>query len=239
MKRALFVCTGNRARSQMAEGLLRHLAGDRFEVHSAGTVPRGLAGETVAVMGEIGIDISGQWSKHVDEFAGQPFDFVITVCNSARESCPLFPGDGKRIHWDVANPIEAQIRGNSLEGALRAARDDLKRRIEGLLREEAPESPARAVLKLPWRKRISLFWRLWRDVRVPVGAKLLLPGLGLYLLSPIDIIPDFIPVLGYLDDVLILLLGLWLFLRLCPRNLLDEHLRELQEESGRSSGGAG
>ncbi|MEX0801698.1 MAG: arsenate reductase ArsC [Dehalococcoidia bacterium] len=136
MKRALFVCTGNRARSQMAEGLLRHLAGDRFEVHSAGTVPKGLATETVSVMGEIGIDISGQWSKHVDEFAGQEFDYVITVCNSARESCPVFPGEGKRIHWDVANPIEAQVRGDSLESALRIARDDLKGRIEEFLAQE-------------------------------------------------------------------------------------------------------
>jgi arsenate reductase len=135
-KRALFVCTGNRARSQMAEGLLRHLAGDRFEAHSAGTVPKGLAPETMAVMGEIGIDISGQRSKHVDEFAEQEFDYVITVCDSARQICPVFPGQGKRIHWDVENPMQAQLRGDSLEEALRKARDDLKSRIEAFLAAE-------------------------------------------------------------------------------------------------------
>ena len=136
MKRALFVCTGNRARSQMAEGLLRHLAGDRFEVESAGTRPAGLAAETVEVMAEIGIDISGQWSKHVDELAGKEFDYVITVCDSARQVCPTFPGQGKVLHWDVEDPIEPQRRGASLEGALRKARDELRGRIEEFLREE-------------------------------------------------------------------------------------------------------
>lgn len=137
MQRVLFVCTGNRARSQMAEGILRHLAGDRYEVHSAGTRPSGLAAETVAVMAETGIDISGQWSKHVDEFADQPFDYVITVCDSARQSCPAFPGGGERIHWDVEDPVEAQVRGTSLADALREARDVLRERIEGFLRERA------------------------------------------------------------------------------------------------------
>src|SRR3970282_1749750 len=107
MKRVLFVCTGNRARSQMAEGLLRHLAGDRFEVHSAGTQPKGLAEQTVEVMREIGVDISGQRSKHVEEYAGQAFDYVITVCDSARQSCPVFPGDGERLHWGYDDPSSA------------------------------------------------------------------------------------------------------------------------------------
>ena len=133
MKRVLFVCTGNRARSQMAEGFLRHLAGDLFEVHSAGTRPSGLAAETVEVMAEIGIDISGQRSKHVDEYEGQAFDYVITVCDSARQSCPVFPGGGRRIHWDVEDPIEAQMRGASLADALRDARDVLRGRIEAFL----------------------------------------------------------------------------------------------------------
>lgn len=136
MKRALFVCTGNRARSQMAEGLLRHLAGDRFEVESAGTRPSGLGEATVNVMAEIGIDISSQWSKHVDELAGKRFDFVITVCDSAKEACPTFPGEGMRLHWSVEDPIEPQRRGASLEEALREARDELRSRIEGFLREE-------------------------------------------------------------------------------------------------------
>ena len=110
MKRVLFVCTGNRARSQMAEGLLRQMAGDRLEAHSAGTEPKSLAEETVAVMREIGIDVSGQRSKSVDEFAGQEFDYVITVCDTARESCPVFPGGGKRLHWSVADPADTQCQ---------------------------------------------------------------------------------------------------------------------------------
>ena len=133
MKRVLFVCTGNRARSQMAEGLLRHLAGDRFEAHSAGTKPKGLAGQTVEVMREIGIDISGQRSKHVEEYAGQPFDYVITVCDSARQVCPVFPGGGQRIHWDVEDPLYAELRGESTAQALRDARDELRRRIQEFL----------------------------------------------------------------------------------------------------------
>ena len=228
-RRVLFVCTGNRARSQMAEGLLRHLAGDGFKAYSAGTDPKGLSPLAVTVMREIGIDISLQRSKSVEEFAGQRFDYAITVCDNARESCPVFPG-GTRIHWSVQDPAAAEARGEAALDAFRAARDELRTRIRDFLRREAADSPARAMLKLPWRSRISLFWRLLRDARVPLGAKLLLPGLGLYLLSPLDIIPDFIPVVGYLDDLLVLLLGLWLFLRLCPRELFHEHLRRLMEE---------
>jgi len=136
MKRVLFVCTGNRARSQMAEGLLRHLAGDRFEAHSAGTQPKGLAAHTVEVMREIGIDVRGQRSKHVDEYAGQPFDYVITVCDSARQSCPVFPGGGQRIHWDVEDPADAELRGEPTAQAFRDARDELRRRIQEFLRTE-------------------------------------------------------------------------------------------------------
>jgi len=136
MKRVLFVCTGNRARSQMAEGLLRHLAGDRFEVHSAGTQPKGLAEQTVEVMREIGVDVSGQRSKLVDEYAGQTFDYVITVCESARQVCPVFPGGGQRIHWDVEDPLHAELRGESSLDAFRAGRDELRRRIQEFLRTE-------------------------------------------------------------------------------------------------------
>lgn len=144
MKRVLFVCTGNRARSQIAEGLLRHLAGDRFEVHSAGTKPKGLAEQTVEVMREIGVGISGQRSKHVEEYAGQPFDYVITVCDSARQSCPVFPGGGERIHWDVEDPLYAELRGESTVQALRDARDELRSRIEGFLRTvSGGDSPGR------------------------------------------------------------------------------------------------
>src|SRR3990172_9765195 len=111
MKRVLFVCTGNRARSQIAEGLLRHLAGDRFDVFSAGTEPKGLIPLTIEVMRESGIDISGQRSKGVEEFEGQEFDYVITVCDTARQACPAFPDGGKRLHWSVEDPAGAGGRG--------------------------------------------------------------------------------------------------------------------------------
>ena len=93
-KRVLFVCTGNRARSQMAEGLLRHLASDRFQACSAGTEPKAVGHLTVEVMEEIGIHIRGQRSQSVEEFAGERFDYLITVCDSARERCLAFPGGG-------------------------------------------------------------------------------------------------------------------------------------------------
>ncbi len=135
MKRVLFVCTGNRARSQMAEGLLRHLASDRFQACSAGTEPKGIARLTVEVMREIGVDVSGQRSKSVAEFAGERFDYVITVCDSARERCPAFPGGGERIHWSVEDPAAAEAGGEPSRQAFRAARDELRARIEGFLQQ--------------------------------------------------------------------------------------------------------
>jgi arsenate reductase len=137
VKRVLFICTGNRARSQMGEGLLRYFAGDRFDVHSAGTLPSGLADETILVMKEIGIDVAGQWSKHVDEFAGQTFDHVITVCDSARQECPVFPGAVEMLHWDVEDPSDTFARGGTLIDAFRVARDELRRRIKEFVRETA------------------------------------------------------------------------------------------------------
>ena len=136
MHRVLFVCTGNRARSQMAEGLLRHLAGDRFEVYSAGTEPKSLAPQTIEVMAEIGIDVSAQRSKSVNEFLGQQFDYVITVCDVARESCPVFPGAARQLHWSVEDPADAEARGVPMLDAFRAARDELHRRIAQFVREE-------------------------------------------------------------------------------------------------------
>ena len=106
-QRVLILCTGNSARSQMAEGLLRHLAGDRFEVFSAGTKPVGLNPNAVKAMSEVGIDIANHRSKSVDEFLGQQFDYVITVCDNAKESCPIFPGDGARIHQSFEDPAAA------------------------------------------------------------------------------------------------------------------------------------
>lgn len=122
-QRVLILCTGNSARSQMAEGYLRHVAGERFEVFSAGTKPVGLNPNAVAAMQELGIDISGHRSKSVDEFAGQQFDYVITVCDNARESCPIFPGNGKRIHQSFDDPASASADRQPQE--FRRIRDEL------------------------------------------------------------------------------------------------------------------
>jgi arsenate reductase len=106
-ERVLILCTGNSARSQMAEGLLRHIAGDRFEVFSAGTKPVGLNPNAVTALAEVGIDISKHRSKSVDEYIGQQFDYIITVCDNAKESCPIFPGSGERLHHSFEDPAAA------------------------------------------------------------------------------------------------------------------------------------
>jgi arsenate reductase len=125
-KRVLILCTGNSARSQMAEGLLRHDAGERFDVESAGTKPGMVRPEAIAVMKELRIDISGHRSKHVDEFEGQRFDYVITVCDHARESCPVFFGAAKRIHQSFDDP--AALKGSEQErfAVFRRVRDELR-----------------------------------------------------------------------------------------------------------------
>ncbi|HUK15287.1 MAG TPA: arsenate reductase ArsC [Bryobacteraceae bacterium] len=128
-QRVLIVCTGNSARSQMAEGLLRHEAGDRFEVFSAGTKPTQVRSEAIAVMDEIYIDISHQRSKSVDEFVGQPLDFVITVCSSAKETCPIFPGDVKRLHWPFDDPAAVSGSEEVRRAAFRRIRDQIHGRI--------------------------------------------------------------------------------------------------------------
>jgi arsenate reductase (thioredoxin) len=103
-KRVLILCTGNSARSQIAEGLLRHDAGERFEVESAGTKPSMVRPEATAAMGELGIDISGHRSKSVEEFDRQHFDYVITVCDNAKEACPVFFGEAQRLHHGFDDP---------------------------------------------------------------------------------------------------------------------------------------
>lgn len=124
-EKVLFLCTGNSARSQMAEGLLRYLGGDRFEVFSAGTHPGFVRPEAIAVMRELGMDISGHRSKSVDEFLGRPFDFVITVCDHARESCPVFPGPARRIHWSLEDPAAATGDEAERLAVFRRVRDEL------------------------------------------------------------------------------------------------------------------
>ena len=106
--KVLFLCTGNSCRSQMAEGLLRNQAGDRFDAASAGTRPAGLNPLAVRAMAEIGIDISSQESKHIDSLADQQFTHVITVCDNAREACPTFPATTQSLHWSFDDPAEAQ-----------------------------------------------------------------------------------------------------------------------------------
>ena len=125
-ERVLILCTGNSARSQMAEGLLRHDAGGQFEVESAGTKPGSVRPEAIAVMHELGIDISGHRSKHVNELDGDLFDYVITVCDNAKESCPLFPGAVERLHHGFEDP--AAVNGSDEErlAVFRRVRDELR-----------------------------------------------------------------------------------------------------------------
>ena len=113
----------------MAEGLLRHDGGAAFEVASAGTKPSLVRPEAVAVMREIGIDISGQRSKHVDEFAGRSFDFVITVCDAARESCPLFPAATRRVHWSFDDPAAATGTEEGRIAVFRRVRDEIRSKL--------------------------------------------------------------------------------------------------------------
>ena len=129
-KRVLILCTGNSARSQMAEGLLRHIAGDRFDVHSAGTIASFVRPQAIKAMQEIGIDIGPHRSKSVDEFAGQQFDYVITVCDNAKQNCPVFPGKTERIHWSFDDPAEATGSDEEITTVFRRVRDEIRRRLE-------------------------------------------------------------------------------------------------------------
>lgn len=128
-KRVLILCTGNSARSQMAEGLLRELGGSRFEVESAGVISSFVRPQAIEAMKEIGIDISGHRSKSVDEFAGQKFDYVITVCDNAKENCPVFPGSTKRIHWSFDDPADAAGDEAEKLAIFRRVRDEIKNRL--------------------------------------------------------------------------------------------------------------
>ena len=137
-KRILILCTGNSARSQMAEGLLRHDAGDRFEVFSAGTNPSQVRPEAVAVMREVDIDISGQQSKSVEQFTGQNFDYVLTVCDNAKESCPIFSGKTITIHRNFEDPAVVQGSEEGRFAVFRRVRDE----IRDYLRELTQRAPA-------------------------------------------------------------------------------------------------
>ena len=132
-QRVLFICTHNSARSQMAEGLLRHLAGDRFEAFSAGTEATLVRPLAIKVMSEIGIDISGQQSKTLDRYLNEPFAMVITVCDTAAETCPIFPGAAQRRHWSLPDPSQATGSETEQLAVYRRVRDELRARIENEL----------------------------------------------------------------------------------------------------------
>ena len=129
-KKVLFLCTGNSCRSQMAEGSLRYVNPQDYEAFSAGTIPAALNPKAVQVMGEIGIDISNQFSKSVDQLGEQNFDIVVTVCDNAKESCPVFEGTERRIHWSFVDPAGAEGSQEQVLEVFRSVRDRIKQRIE-------------------------------------------------------------------------------------------------------------
>jgi arsenate reductase len=136
-QRVLILCTGNSARSQMAEGLLRSMAGDRFEVFSAGTKPSLVRPEAIAAMRDLGVDITSHRSKSVDEFLGLQFDYVITVCDNAKESCPIFPGGTKRIHWSFEDPAAVEGDDPTRLDAFRRIRDQIAEQFKDFLAQPA------------------------------------------------------------------------------------------------------
>jgi len=135
--RVLFLCTANSCRSQMAEGFLRHMAGDRFEVTSAGTTPTELNPLAVHVMQEVGIDISGHCAKDSAEFFRERFQYVITVCKKAKERCPIFPGAIWRFDWDIQDPDAAEGTAADRLAVFRRVRDEIEAHVRELIAKEA------------------------------------------------------------------------------------------------------
>ena len=134
--RVLFLCTGNSARSQMAEAFLRKYGGDHFEVHSAGIEPKGINPYTVRVMNEIGVDIGGQRSKSVSEYLGKTvFAYVITVCAKAEENCPIFPGFTTRLHWPLDDPAACAGSPDECLAKFRLVRDQIDQRVRAWVEE--------------------------------------------------------------------------------------------------------
>lgn len=132
-RRVLFLCTHNSARSQMAEGLLRALGGDRFEAASAGTQQTRVNPLAVRAMGELGIDIAGHESKTLDRFLDERWDYVVTVCDSANEACPVFPGAAHRVHWSFDDPSRAAGTETERLATFRRVRDEIATRLHGWL----------------------------------------------------------------------------------------------------------
>ena len=145
----LFVCTHNSARSQMAEGLLRFHGGDRFDAFSAGSEATAVRPEAIAVMDELGIDISGQESKTVERYLGEPFAWVVTVCDRARQTCPVFPGAENSAHWSFDDPAEAEGTDDERLEVFRRVRDEINARIKMFVfaggRADLPEQAATAL----------------------------------------------------------------------------------------------
>lgn len=129
-QRVLFLCTHNSARSQMSEGWLRHLAGNRFEAHSAGTEATEVRPLAVAAMAEAGIDISGAESKTLERYLGDSWDYVITVCDQAAEGCPVFPGKARRLHWSLPDPSKATGPKEDRLAVYREVRDRIRASVE-------------------------------------------------------------------------------------------------------------
>ena len=134
--RVLILCTGNSCRSQMAEGILRHYGNDKFEVESAGVEPSKVNETAIKVMKEIGIDISHHRSKHVKEFLDQHFHYIITVCDKANESCPIFPGPSQRLHWSFADPPHNEKVTEEVLDEFRKVRDAIHAKFKAFVLEQ-------------------------------------------------------------------------------------------------------
>ena len=134
--RVLFLCTHNSARSQMAEGMVRAWGGAAVEAHSAGTVATAVRPQAVAVMDELGIDLRSHASKHLDRYLAEPFDWVVTVCDDAREACPTFPGARQRAHWSFEDPSAASGTDEERLAVFRRVRDEISEQIREFLRRE-------------------------------------------------------------------------------------------------------
>jgi arsenate reductase (thioredoxin) len=134
-EQVLILCTGNSARSQMAEGILRNMAGDNFDVKSAGLAPSTVRAEAIEVMREIGIDISRHRSKSIEEFTGHSFDYVITVCDNARDDCPVFPGNAERLHWSFEDPAAIEGDDEVRLKAFRVVRDQIRKSLKSFADE--------------------------------------------------------------------------------------------------------
>ena len=148
-KKVLFLCTGNSCRSQMAEGFLRSLAGDRFEVFSAGVNPTQVNLLSVKVMNEVGIDISMQKSKSAMDLIGKEFDYVVTVCDNAKQTCPVFPGKYEKIHWNLEDPADAKGVEEEKLAEFRKSRDLIKKKAQKWLQEVSQVTDLKTTIKCP------------------------------------------------------------------------------------------